>query len=70
VKYRAVEILKSNGPAMAFIRVQSSGQKTSLNFLYAMAAGLEDRDWRELCKEEKGRLNLELADLREMLPAN
>lgn len=43
------------GPAMAFRLVKQRQPTVSLNLLWAMAAGLEDRDWRELSKEEKDR---------------
>jgi hypothetical protein len=41
---------------MAFRLVKQRQPTVSLNLLWAMAAGLEDRDWRELSKEEKDRL--------------
>jgi hypothetical protein len=49
--------LRSLGAARAYLRVKSLRPKSaSLNLLWAIAAGLEDRDWRELTKAEKASL--------------
>ena len=61
---RNVEHLRALGPALAFLHVQKKGH-ASLNLLYAMAAGLEDRDWRDLSADEKGGLIRAVEDLRE-----
>ena len=64
---RTVGELRTLGAARAYLRVKSLRPKSaSLNLLWAIAAGLEDRDWRELSKVEKtdrkkqlrGQLNL------------
>lgn len=45
--------LENLGAVFAFLEVRRRRPKTSLNLLWAMAAGLEDRDWRELSEQEK-----------------
>jgi DNA transformation protein len=52
--------LKRLGPALAYRLVKQQQPRTSLNLLWAMAAGLLDRDWRELTDEEKERLMVEI----------
>lgn len=59
--------LRRIGPAMAFAMVRAKGGHASLNLLWAMAAGLQGRDWRELNEEEKGRLLREVEDCAELL---
>lgn len=54
---RTVAELRALGAARAYVRVKSLRPKSaSLNLLWAIAAGLEDRDWRELTKAEKASL--------------
>ena len=48
--------LERLGPALAYRLVKQRRPKTSLNLLWAIAAGLSNRDWRELSPEEKVRL--------------
>lgn len=48
------------GPVFAYRRVQSQHPTASLNLLWALAAGLADRDWRELSEEEKQRLRCDV----------
>lgn len=50
------------GPVLAFRLVKQRQPNTSLNLLWAMAAALTDRDWRELSEEEKASLRLEIED--------
>jgi TfoX/Sxy family transcriptional regulator of competence genes len=62
--------LERVGPVPAFIQVREQGGKASLNLLYAMAAGLQDRHWNELSQEEKGELLRELdawADMQQYI---
>jgi hypothetical protein len=40
--------LRQVGPVFAYLLVKRAEPKTSLNLLWALAAALEDRDWREL----------------------
>lgn len=50
---RTVAELRLLGAVKAYRRVKA---KASLNLLWAIAAGLEDRDWRDLDEEEKASL--------------
>jgi len=61
---REVEIhtraeLEDFGPVMAFLLVRRRRPDVSLNLLWAIAAGLQDRDWRELTPDEKAKLRSE-----------
>ncbi|MBP89733.1 MAG: hypothetical protein CMJ64_24015 [Planctomycetaceae bacterium] len=47
--------LERLGPSLAYRLVKQRQPRTSLNLLWAVAAGLSDRDWRELTDEEKAR---------------
>jgi len=55
--------LREVGPPAAYRRVAEHQPKTSLNLLWAIAAGLQDRDWRDLGDEEKNRLRQQLREL-------
>lgn len=57
---RTIAELRLLGPAKAYKRVE---QKASLNLLWAIAAGLEGRDWRQLNEAEKASL---LAEVRRL----
>lgn len=61
-----VATLRRMGAAAAFVQVEHVRGRASLNLLYAMAAGLEDRHWCDLDDGEKGRLLREVEDLRDM----
>ncbi|MCX7345721.1 MAG: TfoX/Sxy family protein [Alphaproteobacteria bacterium] len=53
--------LQQLGAIRAYRRVrQLQRGKVSLNLLWALAAGLQDRDWRSLSREEKDSLRREL----------
>ncbi|MEX2140009.1 MAG: TfoX/Sxy family protein [Pirellulales bacterium] len=52
--------LQRLGPAPAYQLVKQRQPKASLNLLWALAAGVENRDWRELSDEEKRRLQSEI----------
>lgn len=57
--------LKELGAVKAYVRVKSLRPKfASLNLLWALAAGLEDRDWRDLTALEKQSLIGEVRGLR------
>ena len=60
-----VEALRRVGAVAAYILVHDAKGGASLNFLYAMTAGLDGRHWCEVSAEEKGRLLREVADVRE-----
>lgn len=52
--------LQHLGPTLAYRMVKEKQPNTSLNLLWALAAGISDRDWRELSEEEKERLPAEV----------
>ena len=54
--------LQRLGPALAYRLVKQRQPKTSSNLLWAMAAGLADKDWLELSVEEKEKLLAEVKD--------
>ena len=62
---RSVEELREIGAVKAYARVrQIRTRGASLNLLWSMAAGLEDRGWTELSTDEKDALLAELQALR------
>lgn len=54
--------LQRLGPVLAYRLVKQHQPGASLNLLWAIAAGLADRDWRELSDDEKQRLLEEIED--------
>lgn len=54
--------LQRIGPSLAFRLVRQRQPRPSLNFLWAMAAGLQGKDWRELTDAEKQKLMVEIDD--------
>ena len=48
--------LERLGPVVAFRLLKQHQPKASLNLLWAMAAGLKGKDWRELSETTKMRL--------------
>jgi DNA transformation protein and related proteins len=54
-----IDALELLGPVMAYQLVKRRQQGATLNLLWALAAGLKDRDWRELSEAEKERLRKE-----------
>ena len=63
VGVETVEQLRSLGAVEVYLRLRRERPDVSLNLLWAMSAGLDDRDWRDLTKEEKARLLAELENL-------
>ena len=62
---RSVDELREIGAVKAYARVkQMRSRGASLNLLWAMAAGLEDRDWQSVTRAEKEALMNELSALR------
>jgi hypothetical protein len=45
--------LREIGAAEAFLRVRAVAPRASRNLLWALVAGLEGRDWRDLAPVEK-----------------
>jgi hypothetical protein len=62
VKIFTISDLRKLGPVTAYRIVKQSQPQVTLNLLWALAAGLEGKDWRTLSDEEKERLRLQLAD--------
>lgn len=56
---RTVDELRRLGPAAVYRLVKRNQPKASRNLLWALAAGLEGRDWRSLSPGEKERLQQE-----------
>ena len=56
VGIETIDDLRRLGAVAAFQLVRQHQPRASLNLLWALAAGLEDRDWRELLPEEKAAL--------------
>lgn len=63
VEIQTISDLNRVGPILAFQLVKQRQPNTSLNLLWAMAAGLKGIDWRELSAEEKDRLRQQLAEI-------
>lgn len=62
---RTREELAALGPVKAYLRVKAlRPTSASLNLLWALAAGLAGRDWRDLTAVEKQALTAELRRLR------
>ena len=61
----SVDELREIGAVKAYTRVrQMRSRGASLNLLWSMAAGLEDRSWNDLSTEERAALLAELKALR------
>lgn len=55
-----VDDLERIGPVVVFRLVKQRWPRASLNLLWAMAAGLNGQDWRELTEANKSQLRMEL----------
>ena len=55
--------LRGLGPVVAFLAVKQAGQNPSMNLLWAIAAGLQNRHWTDLSDDEKSGLREELQRL-------
>lgn len=51
--------LERLGPVVAYRLVKQQQPKASLNLLWALAAGLKGKDWREITEATKRRLRKE-----------
>lgn len=56
--------LQNVGAVAAFQIVRSQGFPASLNLLYALAAGISQRDWRDLEPAEKQELQRQLSEIQ------
>ncbi len=60
-----IDELRQLGSVNAYQKLQFCfANQLSLNFLWAMHAGLQDRDWRDVTTEEKDNLKEQLAARR------
>jgi hypothetical protein len=64
VGIESADDLERIGPVMAFVLVREAGFHPSLNLLYALAAGLEDRHWLSLTEIEKASLREQVSPSR------
>ena len=60
VHIRTPDDLTRAGAIAAFIALKQSGAAVSLNMLWALEGALNDRDWREVARDDKLRLLTEL----------
>ncbi|MFN5710151.1 MAG: TfoX/Sxy family DNA transformation protein [Planctomycetota bacterium] len=58
---RSISDIRRAGPVGAFQLVRRKHPEVSLNLFWAIIAGLEDRDWRDLTESEKERWLAELS---------
>lgn len=62
---RTISELREIGAIRAYARVKQTGSRgASRNLLWAIAAGLDDRDWRDLSAKEKDALLSEFKKIR------
>lgn len=54
--------LRDIGPVVAFLATARSGRRPSLNLLWAIAAGLQNRHWTDLSAQEKQKLRDQVTD--------
>jgi len=55
--------LRDLGPVASFLAVRQTGQNPSLNLLWAIAAGLQNRHWTSLTEAEKAGLRDQLREM-------
>jgi len=54
--------LRACGAVGAFIKLKQANQPASLNMLWAMEGALSNRHWREVAKDDRLRLLIELEE--------
>ncbi|HYD94360.1 MAG TPA: TfoX/Sxy family protein [Noviherbaspirillum sp.] len=52
--------LAARGAVGAYLALRQAGQPASLNLLWALEGALTNRDWREVARDDRLRLLLEL----------
>lgn len=60
---QSIDHLRELGAVLAYRIVKQVQPNASLNLLWALAAGLEGRDWRDLSHSEKQSLKQQLDEL-------
>lgn len=63
-----LEQLRGLGAVRAYVQVKRCGLNSRLNLLWAMEGALSGRHWREVAKNDRLRLLLELEDAEKMQP--
>jgi DNA transformation protein and related proteins len=56
--------LRNIGPVVAYAMLTERNSRVSLNMLWALAAGIQERDWRTLTDGEKQALRHEYRELK------
>lgn len=64
---RSEEQLRAMGAVAAYVAVKQSGGSPSLNLLWAMEGALTDRDWKEVAKNQRTSLLMQLDDYERVL---
>lgn len=59
---RTEKQLRDMGAVSAYVAVKASGCKPSLNLLWAIEGALTDRDWKEVSRDERTSLLVQLDD--------
>ncbi len=54
--------LRELGAVAAYVAVKAAGCKPSLNLLWAIEGALTDRDWKEVSRDERTSLLIQLDD--------
>lgn len=60
--------LQTHGAAKAFVAVRQTGYKPSLNLLWAIEGALTNRDWKEVAKEDRLSLLMQVEMLEKKNP--
>jgi DNA transformation protein and related proteins len=55
--------LQASDPFKLYARIKAVEHSASLNLLYALIAAIENRDWRDVAREDKTRILMRLDDL-------
>ena len=55
--------LQASDPFALYARIKTIDAKASLNLLYALIGAIEDRDWRDVARDDKTRILMRLDDL-------
>ena len=63
VGIETIEQLQDLGAVFAFVAVKTRHPEATLNLLWSLAAGLEEREWRSLSQREKETLREEVKRL-------
>jgi DNA transformation protein len=59
----SIQQIRDLTPVVTFLAVRQAGGQPSLNLLWAIAGGLQDRDWTELSEQEKSERRSQLEEL-------